>query len=195
MEEKRPGEYMPVFEDDNGSYIYSAADLCMIEHIGDMLNCGIESLKIEGRMKSPYYVAVTVKAYKEAIERVMQGIEDFADLKEETLSTTHRRQSTGFYYGSPEYIGEVKYKSTADYLGPVAQVDENSGIAMILQYNKFSVGDSCEVLTPTDKLAFCIKWMKDEEGNYIDSAPRPRQKVFLPVPIGVRSGDFVRRWV
>lgn len=180
MEEKRPGEYFEIREDERGSYIMNSMDLCMIEHIPELIESGITSLKIEGRMKSSYYVATVVKAYRQALDSYLRDKENYKFDPEwlvEVSKASHREFSTGFYFGKPkkQIYASSSYIRTHDIVGIVKDYDPESSMAVIEQRNKVLKGDEVEILTPYEK-NYSIKLEKlwDEEGNEIDSTPHPQ---------------------
>lgn len=177
-EEKRPGEYFPVYEDDKGTYIMNSKDLCMIEHIPELVKAGISSLKIEGRMKSSFYVAAVVKAYREALDRYFEDPENYKfedKLAGYLMKVSHRRYYTGFYFGESD---KQHYESSAyirdfDIVGIVRGFNEKTGRAVIEQRNRIFEGDFLEVLTPKgEEVKLQVYDMRDMEGNIIKVAPR-----------------------
>lgn len=184
VEEKRPGQYMPVFEDERGTYIMNSKDLCMIEHIPELLDSGITSFKIEGRMKSSFYVAVVTKAYRNAIDSFLSLGENYRfqqqwliDLKK----VSHRQFSTGFYLKNPGQIYESStYIKDYDIVGIVMDYDEISGTARIEQRNRVYKGETVEVISPhSDTFNLILDFMVDEEGQEIDVAPHPQMTYFI----------------
>lgn len=197
VEEKRKGEYFPVVEQENGTYFFNSKDLCMIEHIPELLKAGVTSLKIEGRAKSAYYVAVVTNAYKQALLDYYKMGENFKLepwIKEEVYKISHRKYSTGFYFGGePGQIydngGYVK-----DY--EVVAVCENykDGMIEISQRNKFLKGDELEVLMPGEKpFTFKVQKIIDEKGNEMESAPHAMQKLFIPFENKIEKGAYLRK--
>ena len=197
MEEKRKGEYFPVVEQENGTYFFNSKDLCMIEHIPELLKAGVTSLKIEGRAKSAYYVAVVTNAYKQALLNYYKMDENFELepwIREEVYKISHRKYSTGFYFGGePGQIydngGYVK-----DY--EVVAVCENyqDGMIEISQRNKFLKGDELEVLMPGKKpFKFTAEKIIDEKGNEMESAPHAMQKLFIPFENEIEKGAYLRK--
>ena len=192
-EEKRPGEYWPVDEDDRGTYIFNSKDLCMLEHLPELISAGIDSFKIEGRMKSIFYIAHVIKAYRTAIDAYYQDPEGYAydpEWAEEMCKASHREFTTGFYFRKP--TGEDQEYLTSDYVreysfvGLVKDYDTASGIATVEQRNKMELGDTIEVFGPkagyfTQKL----EYMTDEEGEPLRSAPHPQQilKIKMAQPV------------
>lgn len=184
VEEKRPGEYIPVEEDDRGTYFMNSADLCMIDHIPDLVCSGVESIKIEGRMKSVYYVATVVRAYRHALDMYYDAPDDFelnGSILEELAKASHRKFTTGFFYGKP--TGDDQNYITSDYerdysfLGIVISERDADGYALVQQRNKICVGDIVEVFGPgmgydEQKIDELID---AETGTSIDQAPHPKQ--------------------
>jgi putative protease len=189
LEEKRPGEYMPVLEDERGTYIFNSKDLCMIEHIPDLINSGILSFKIEGRMKSIHYVATVIKAYRQAIDAYYSNPDNYVFQEkwlEEVKKVSDREYTTGFYFQRPgaEDHNYERTKIARDYefVGLVLKYDPENNLAMVQQRNKFSVEDVIEVFGPqTEATKFKLYKMYDESGKPIESAPHPLQKIFLEV--------------
>ena len=201
VEEKRPGQYMPIDEDERGTYIFNSRDLCMIEHIPELVESGIKSLKIEGRMKSSYYVASVVRAYRLALDSYLDNPEDYEFKKEwldELSKASHREFGTGFYFGKPDAKGQI-YESSAyvrDYafVGLVQGYDSSTGMATIEQRNRMFVGDEIEVIGPHRKLfAQKIEKMWNEEDEEIESAPHPQQIITMKMEEPVEKHDILRR--
>ena len=183
VEEQRPGQYYPIEEDGYGSYILNSRDLCMIDHIPDLAEAGVYSLKIEGRMKSMYYVATVVTAYRAAIDAYLSDPENYVfDSKwyHELCKASHREFTHGFYYNKPtdkdqNYLTS-DYTREYSFIGLVRETDENTGLTTVEQRNKFSIGDTVEVFGPyTAYYEETINEMYDEEGNAVESAPHPQQ--------------------
>ena len=191
VEEKRPGELYEVVEDDNGTYIMNSKDLCMIEHIDDVINAGVYSLKIEGRMKSLYYVAAVVKSYKQAVDAYMKDPENYKfDPKwmENLNNVSHRQYHTGFYYGqnNEQVYEDSGYIRNADIVGIVREYDEETKIATIEHKNKVLNGDTVEVLRPEgDNFEIVLHDMTEENGTPIEKAARAQMmyKVKVDVPL------------
>lgn len=183
VEEKRPGEYFPVEEDDRGTYIMNSRDLCMIEHIPELVKAGISSVKIEGRMKSIFYVATVTAAYRKAIDQYYRDPENYKfdrTCMDELKKVSHREFTTGFYFNKPTGQDQ-NYRTgayTRDYLftGKVLDYDETTRMATVEQRNKMEIGETIEVFGPyTDFFRQKLTYMTDEEGDPIDSAPHPQQ--------------------
>ena len=200
MEDKRPGEYFPVYEDENGTYIMNSKDLCMIQHIPQLVASGVSSLKIEGRMKTAYYVAVVTRAYRQAIDDYFESTELYESKKDlymkEILKSSHREFFTGFYLASPnETEGQSQesavYTSTHEFIGIVQEYDAENKIAMVEQRNKFSVGDEVEFVMGgfTQK----IIEMFDNNGAAISSAPHPQHMIKVRVDRPVEKYDIMRK--
>lgn len=195
VEEKRPGEYYQIKEDEHGSYIMNSKDLCMIEHIDEVIEAGVYSLKIEGRMKSNFYVAAVVKAYRQAVDAYLASPKDYKFKKEwmDNLNkVSHRIYSTGFYYGDKDrqIYDSSAYKRTADIVGMVKEFDEENMVATIEQKNKVFDNDTVEVLRPVgDNFEVTLSDMRENDGTKIDSAPRPQMlfKVKVNVPLKVKD--------
>ena len=185
VEETRPGEYFPVTENDRGTFIFNSKDLCMIEHIPEMMEAGIDSFKIEGRMKTALYVATVTRAYRLAIDACMRDPEEYrknmAWYREEIGKCTNREFTTGFYFGKPGPDSQIYENSTyitgSVYLGRVDSVD-GEGRCRLEQKNKFSVGENLELMKPDGRnIPVTVQGIWDEEGNPQDSCPHARQVI------------------
>lgn len=183
VEEKRPGEYFPVYENERGTYIFNSKDLCMIEHIPEMINAGINSFKIEGRMKTALYVATVARTYRKAIDDYFESEEKYrANIdwyKSEIAKCTYRQFTTGFYFGKPDENTQIydsnTYINEYTYLGYASDVD-SYGVITLEQKNKFCVGDEIEIMKPGGENASVrVVSIKDEKGNEMDSCPHPCQ--------------------
>lgn len=201
VEEKRPGEYMPVFENERGTYIFNSKDLCMVEHIDDVLNSGIDSLKIEGRMKTALYVATVARTYRKAIDDYLESPEKYkANMswyQEQISNCTYRQFTTGFFYGKPDENTQIydnnTYVKEYTYLGYAEEVDEN-GFAHITQRNKFTVGETIEIMKPDGRnIEATVKAIYDEDGNSVESAPHPQQKLAVDLGVEIEKYDLLRR--
>ena len=201
VEEQRPGQYYPIEEDDRGTYILNSRDLCMIEHIPELIESGLASLKIEGRMKSIFYVATVISAYRKAIDAYYADPEHYEyDPKwlEEIKKVSHREFTTGFYFDRPTNKDQ-NYRTSAytrDFLftGLVRSYDPETGYAIVEQRNKMSIGDEIEIFGPgTDFFAQTLTEMYDEEGNPVDSAPHPQQILRIKVEQPVAENFMFRR--
>jgi len=198
---KRPGQYMPIDEDERGTYIFNSRDLCMIEYIPELVKLGVRSLKIEGRMKSSYYVASVVRAYRLALDSYLENPEGYEFKKEwldELSKASHREFGTGFYFGKPDAKGQI-YESSSylrDYAftGLVLDYDSNTGLATVEQRNRMLVGDVIEVIGPHRQLfSQKLEKMWNEEGEEISSAPHPQQIITIKMEKPVEKNDILRR--
>ena len=188
VEEQRPGEYFPIEEDERGSYIMNSRDLCMLDSLPDMIDAGITSLKIEGRMKSAYYVATVVSAYRRALDAYLENPETYVydpAWFDELCKASHREFTHGFFYHKP--TDEDQNYLTSDYvrdysfIGVVMGEDPDTGETIVQQRNKFSIGDTIEVMSPRQSFyEETVTTMRDEEGNHIESAPHPKQVLRIP---------------
>lgn len=180
VEEKRPGQYFPVFEDERGTYIMNSQDLCMIEYIPELIRAGISSFKIEGRMKSSYYVASVVKAYREAIDSYYELGDNYKfnpKWLEDVSKSSHREFSTGFYFGKPQkqIYDSSSYIRTHDIVGLVLDYDKETKMATIEQRNRVFKGEKVEILTSKgSNFELTIDNMWNEEGQEIEVAPHPQ---------------------
>lgn len=202
VEENRPGEYMPIEENERGTYIYNSRDLCMIEYIPEILVSGINSLKIEGRMKTPLYVATTIKAYREAIDAYLRDPKEYEEKKsyflDEVSKASHREFSTGFYEGKPtsehQTYTSSSYVRNYEFSAVILEQDKDTGIVTAEQRRKFSVGDEFELLEPKGEFATLkITEMWDEEGNSIESAPHAKQIIKFKIDREVFTPSILRK--
>lgn len=200
-EETRPGRFFPVGEDDRGAYILNSHDLCLIEHLPELIEAGLDSFKIEGRMKSVHYVATVVKAYRQALdawEKDPEGYRIDPVWLEELEKVSHREYTTGFLFGRPDW-DDHNYKSsrqvqTAIFIGIVRDYDRAAGEALIEQRNHFAPGEMVEVFGPqSGPLRFKLERIRDKEGRDLPAAPHPHQLVRVPVPAPVEVISLVRR--
>ncbi|MDO4292700.1 MAG: U32 family peptidase [Eubacteriales bacterium] len=200
MEESRPGEYLPVYENERGTFIFNSKDLCMVEHIPELLAAGIDSFKVEGRMKTALYVATVARTYRKAIDDCLESEEKYrANMdwyRREISKCTYRQFTTGFYYGRPEEDGQIydsnTYQSDAVYLGTVQEQDD-AGRVRIEQRNKFCRGDVIEIMKPDGRdLQAAVLRIQDEDGNEAESAPHPKQRLWLTLSEEACAGDLLR---
>ncbi len=200
MEESRPGDYFPVFENDRGTYIFNSKDLCMIEHIPEMIEAGIDSFKIEGRMKTVLYVATVARTYRRAIDDYLESPEKYrANMdwyRAEAAKCTHRHFTTGFYFGKPDGGTQIydasTYVNEYIYLGTVEAADEK-GRARISQRNKFCVGDRIEIMKPDgENLEAEVFSLTTENGETVESAPHPKQVLYVEMDQRADIGDILR---
>ena len=203
MEEKRPGEYMPVFENERGTFLYNSKDLCMIEHIPELIEAGIDSFKIEGRVKNELYVATVVKAYRKAIDQYFENGKNYKfdeSILDELSKVSHREYTPGFYYGKPTEKHQLYTSNTyiQDYtiVGVVKEYDENLGIATIEQRNRFFKGDTLELLTPYgEDFSFVVDEMKNDRDEAIDVAPHAQMIVKIKLDKKVGEYTILRKCV
>ena len=201
MEETRPGEYLPVYENERGTYLFNSRDLCMIEYLPELMDAGIDSFKIEGRMKNALYVASVARAYRCAIDACMEDEAAYRIrldwYREQVSKCTYRKFSTGFYFGKPGADAHLydsnAYEGGAVYLGIVESLD-GRGLARIEQKNKFYAGDRIEIMKPdgTDVCAR-VERILDEDGQEMASAPHPKQCLYLKLSALAESGDILRQ--
>ena len=200
VEESRPGEYLPVYENERGTYIFNSKDLCMIEYIPEILDAGIDSLKIEGRMKTALYVATVARTYRKALDDYMKSEETYrANMewyKSEIAKCTYRQFTTGFYFGKPDENTQIydsnTYINEYIYLGIVGSIDER-GFARIEQRNKFCVGDVIEIMKPDgSNVETQVLGMYNEDGEAVESAPHPKQVLYLKLSQQPDMYDILR---
>lgn len=200
MEESRPGEYFPVYENERGTYIFNSKDLCMIEHIPEILDAGIDSLKIEGRMKTALYVATVARTYRKAIDDYQKDPKLYEKnmpwYLEQISNCTYRQFTTGFFFGKPDETTQIydsnTYVKEYTYLGIIGK--EKDGMYRIEQRNKFSVGEEIEIMKPNgDNLVATVKRILDEEGNEQGSAPHPKQVLYVDLGVKADKFDILRR--
>ena len=201
MEENRPGEYFPVFETERGTFILNSKDLCMIDHIPDLMDAGIDSFKIEGRMKTALYVAGVARTYRRAIDDYMQDPALYRKNREwyrkEIGNCTVRAFTTGFFYGKPGADAQIydssTYRTEYVYLGIVREVRED-GFFCLEQKNKFCVDEKIEIMKPDGRdLCVTVEEIRDEEGNPQESAPHARQMLWVKLSGKPESYDILRR--
>ncbi|NBI63214.1 U32 family peptidase [Clostridiales bacterium] len=201
VEEQRPGEYYPVEEDERGTYILNSRDLCMIDHIPELVRAGVASAKIEGRMKSSFYVATVVSAYRKAIDAYYEDPEHYMFCEkwmEELKKVSHREFTTGFYFNQPTNKDQNYQTSayTRDYsfIGVVKSYDPVTKMAVVEQRNKITVGEEIEVFGPyTDFFTQRLEVLLDEEGNPIESAPHPQQILRIKMEHPVSENFMLRK--
>lgn len=186
MEEKRPGEYFPIQEDERGTFIFNSKDLCMIRYVPELISSGISSLKIEGRVKSSFYVATVVKAYREAIDAYYKNQPYDERWFEEISKVSNRDFTTGFFFDKPgpddHNYGTSSYVRNYDFVGLVKGYDSDKDMLIIEQRNRFMVGDTVEVMPPVGPVTqFIVNEMYDGEGNTITVAPHPQMEIRIPM--------------
>lgn len=201
VEETRPGEYMPVYENERGTYIFNSRDLCMIGHIPELLEAGIDSLKIEGRMKTALYVATVARTYRKAIDDCLKDPELYRKnmpwYLEQIVGCTYRQFTTGFFFGKPDEQSQIydsnTYVKDYTYLGIVGGQNAE-GLYRIEQRNKFSVGEKIEVMKPDGRnLLVTVRRIVNEEGEEQPSAPHPKQVLYLDLGVELEQYDLLRR--
>ena len=196
MEEKRPGEYFPVFEDEKGTYILNSRDMCTIDHLKDLMEAGIDCIKIEGRAKSAYYAAIVTGAYRHCIDDVAAGRETDPIWRDEVEHVSHRIYSTGFYYGQPgQYVENSRYIRQWQIVARVEECSED-GLALCSLNNKFSAGDALEVVGPDLRpFAVTAQGMRDADGMPLDEVRTPQSRFTLQLPKAVPPMSLLRRSV
>ena len=201
VEESRPGEYLPVYENERGTYIFNSKDLCMIEHIPDLIDAGIDSLKIEGRMKTALYVATVARTYRKALDDFAESPEKYQEnmpwYLDQISNCTYRQFTTGFFYGKPTEETQIydsnTYVKEYTYLGIVGERNEQ-GWYKTEQRNKFSVGEMIEVMKPDGRnVEVTVKAIYDEDGNAMDSCPHPKQTLYIDLGMELDQYDILRR--
>ncbi len=201
VEEKRPGEYLPVYENERGTYIFNSKDLCMIEHIPELIEAGIDSFKIEGRMKTALYVATVARTYRKAIDDYLTSPEKYKEnmdwYLEQISNCTYRQFTTGFFFGKPSEESQIydnnTYIKEYTYLGIVGERNKE-GLYRIEQRNKFSVGEQIEVMKPDGRnIPVTVKRIVDEDGNEMESAPHPKQVLYIDLGQELEMYDILRR--
>ena len=201
VEETRPGEYMPVYENERGTYIFNSKDLCMIEHIPEMIDAGVDSFKIEGRMKTALYVATVARTYRKAIDDYLESEEKYRQnmpwYLDQISNCTYRQFTTGFFFGKPDETSQIydsnTYVKEYTYLGIVGEQNDK-GLYRIEQRNKFSVGEKIEVMKPNgENITVTVKDIRDEEGSAMESAPHPKQVLYIDLGYPLEKFDILRR--
>ena len=201
VEEKRPGEYLPVYENERGTYIFNSKDLCMIEHIPEMIDAGIDSFKIEGRMKTALYVATVARTYRKAIDDYLEDPEKYKKnmpwYLDQISNCTYRQFTTGFYFGKPSEESQIydsnTYVREYTYLGIVSEIKD--GMCRIEQRNKFSVGETIEIMKPDgENVPVTVEKILNEEGEMQESAPHSKQVLYVSLKDGKADVyDILRR--
>ena len=200
-EEKRPDMLLPIEETNRGTFIMSSKDMCMIEHIPELVESGIDSLKIEGRMKSAYYTAVCANTYRMALDKYLSDPENYEYdpiYLSELESVSHREYDTGYYFADvhsdAKTVTQGGYVREKAYVGVVSSYDKEKSTAQVIQRNKVELGETVEVITPGKPgRAFTVTEMTNEKGESIESAPHPLMKFNVKVPFELHEGDIIRR--
>lgn len=191
---------MPVYENERGTYIFNSKDLCMIEHIGDLIDAGIDSFKIEGRMKTALYVATVARTYRKAIDDYLESPEKYQQnmdwYREQIKSCTYRQFTTGFYFGKPDENTQIydsnTYINECIYLGIAERITED-GRAYFQQKNKFCVGDSIEIMKPNgENVPVKVLKLETEEGEEVESCPHSRQMLYVTLSETPEQYDILR---
>ena len=200
VEETRPGEYMPVYENERGTYIFNSKDLCMIEHIPELIDSGIDSFKIEGRMKTALYVATVARTYRKAIDDYLESPELYREnmdwYLDQISNCTYRQFTTGFFFGKPDESAQIydnnTYVKEYTYLGIIGECTAD-GLYRIEQRNKFSVGEQIEIMKPDGRnIPVVVRRIVDEEGQEMQSAPHPKQVLWLALDAQADRYDILR---
>jgi putative protease len=200
-ESTRPGEYLPIEENERGTYIFNSKDLCMIEYIPELINAGIDSFKVEGRMKTALYVASVARTYRKAIDDFFESPvlyqQNLPWYREEISKCTYRQFTTGFFFDKPKEDAQIydnnTYIKEYTYLGLINGRNDD-GLYELEQRNKFLVGETIEAMKPNgENIAVTIKRITDEQGNEMDSCPHPQQKIFVDFGIEMEPFDLLRR--
>ena len=196
MEEKRPGEYFPVFEDEKGTYIMNSRDMCMIDHLDDLMDAGVDCIKLEGRAKSAYYAAIVTSAYRHVLDDVAAGRPVDPVWRDEVEHVSHRHYSTGFYYGEPgQYTESARYLREWQVIAMVTACDEQGNATLSLR-NKFAAGDTVELVGPDTKpFAFTVPMMEDPEGNPLAEPRTPQMEFRMKLPKPVPAWSILRHAV
>lgn len=201
VEEKRPGEYYPVYENERGTYIFNSKDLCMIEHIPDLIEAGIDSFKIEGRMKTALYVATVARTYRKAIDDYLESPEKYEKNMpwyiDQITNCTYRQFTTGFFFGKPSEESQIydsnTYLREYTYLGLIGE-ENKDGLYRIEQRNKFTVGEKIEIMKPNgDNIETTVKRILNEKGEEVESAPHPKEVLYVDLGMKLDMYDILRR--
>jgi len=200
VEELRPGEYLPVYEDERGTHILNSKDLCMIGHIPELVASGVSSLKIEGRMKTAYYVAMATKLYRDALDDYFADPDLYAAKKDYYIKEIERTGNRGFITGffenkalDGQNLSNTVYNNSQEFVGIVVDYNQNTGFALVEQRNKFSIGDELEIVSPKGSFRQVIAEMYDQEGTPLQSAPHPQQMLQIKIEKPVGQFDILRR--
>ena len=200
VEETRPGEYLPVYENERGTFIFNSKDLCMIEHIPELLEAGIDSLKIEGRMKTALYVATVARTYRKAIDDYQKDPALYRKnmdwYLEQIASCTYRQFTTGFFFGKPDETTQIydsnTYIKEYTYLGIAEETGDNT--VRTEQRNKFTVGEEIEIMKPDGQnVPAVVEEIRNEQGEKQESAPHPKQVLYVKLSARAETGDILRR--
>ncbi len=199
VEETRPGEYLPIEENERGTYIFNSMDLCMIEHVPELIASGIDSFKVEGRMKTALYVASVIRAYRQAIDDCFESEDTYRSKLDyymsEVKKCTYRQFTTGFFFGATTHESQIYDANTYDkgavYLGQIEEVRD--GWCYLKQKNKFAVGDTIELMRPDGQdETVVVEAMRDDKGEAIESCPHPEQWFAIQIGTLAKEGDILR---
>lgn len=200
VEETRPGEYLPIEENEHGTYIFNSKDLCMVEYIPDLIKSGINSFKVEGRMKTALYVATVARTYRKAIDEFFENPEVYEKNKpiymQEIRKGINRQFTTGFFFGKPTHEDQIynhnTYEKAYTYLGTIS--GERNGLYELEQKNKFSVGETIEVIKPNgETIETIVKRITDHQGEDMDSCPHPKQAIYIDIGTKLDLFDILRK--
>jgi putative protease len=200
MEESRPGEFLPIEENERGTYIFNSKDLCMIEYIPELVKAGINSFKVEGRMKTALYVATVARTYRRAIDDFFEAPAKYEANKpsymEEIKKGVNRQFTTGLFFGKPTHEDQIYDSNTYDkeytYLGTIS--GEKDGLFELEQKNKFYVGETIEVIKPDGStIETIVNRITDDQGNDMESCPHPSQMIYIDLGVKLNSYDILRR--
>ncbi|MGB4659825.1 MAG: U32 family peptidase C-terminal domain-containing protein, partial [Mobilitalea sp.] len=200
VEETRPGEYLPIEENERGTYLFNSKDLCMIEYIPELVKAGINSLKVEGRMKTALYAATVARTYRKAIDEFFEDPAIYEAHKtgylEEIKKGINRQFTTGFFFHTPTHEDQIynhnTYEKAYTYLGTIT--GEKDGLYQLEQKNKFSVGDSIEIIKPNGTTNnVIVKKIEDDKGNDMESCPHPQMIISVDLGIPMEPYDILRR--
>jgi len=194
MEEKRPGEYFPVYEENGETYIMNSRDMCMIDHVGELMDAGLDSLKLEGRAKSAYYAAIVTGAYRHAIDAAAEGVPLDPVWRDEVEHISHRHYSTGFFYGQPgQFTEDSRYVRNWQIAAKVLECRED-GTALLSLHNKFAVGDVLELVGPNVRpRALPVENLWDEEGSPLHEVRKPQMRFWMKLPQRVPPLSLLRQ--
>ena len=194
MEEKRPGEYFPVYEENGETYIMNSRDMCMIDHVAELMDAGLDSLKLEGRAKSAYYAAIVTGAYRHAIDAAAAGVPLDPVWRDEVEHISHRHYSTGFFYGQPgQFTEDSRYVRDWQIVAKVLSCGED-GRALLTLNNKFAVGDALELVGPDVRpQALCAERLWDTDGTPLPEVRKPQMQFYMDLPQQVPPLSLLRR--
>ncbi|MGL5440637.1 MAG: peptidase U32 family protein [Filifactoraceae bacterium] len=201
VEKTRPGEYYPIEEDENGTYFFNSKDLCMIEHIPELIESGVMSLKIEGRVKTPFYVATVIRAYRMAIDKYYENPKEYkfkSEWLDELMKASYRDYTTGFFFGKPNEdannYGTSSYIRNYDFVGIITEFDEKTGLSKLEVRNRIFKGDEIEIIGPNyETVNTVVKHIYNENMDEMDVAPRPKEVIFIDAVMTTKENCIVRK--